>query len=164
MRNHTKNRKSRRHPLEICQWCILVHWHMGSCSWSSMQVHLQDGGTLFYRNLFELNLLATAALNHRSATGSSHIPDPLHILSEHRHQIPLSINHCHHQRQRNRPPRLSSDHFQSHQVVGRDPQRACNRRRSVHYSRNPIGSLPSVHPASEVASCHLSLSIFSLSW
>jgi hypothetical protein len=34
-------------------------------------------------NLFELDLLTTAALENRSSTGCPYVVDPLHVISEH---------------------------------------------------------------------------------
>jgi carboxylate-amine ligase len=53
-------------------------------------------GALLGGDLFEVDLLPTAAAEHRSSPGGTDVVDPLHVLSEHRHQVPLSIDDSHH--------------------------------------------------------------------
>jgi hypothetical protein len=150
--HHPEDRKGRGHLFEFRQWCILVHGHMGSRSRCSLQVRPQDGGAPFGGNLFEVDLLTTAASEHRSSPGGTDVVDPLHVLSEHRHQVPLSLDDGHHHRQRDRPPGLASGHFQGHQVVGRDARRGDSSSRSIQHPRDPVGSLPTIQPVGEVAS------------
>jgi len=77
---------------------------MRSCSWCVLQVRLQDRGTLVDRHLVEVDRLTTAAAQYRSATGCSDVVDPLPVLSEHGHQVPLSRDDDHDYRQRDDPP------------------------------------------------------------
>src|SRR6266852_7991988 len=160
--HHPEDRKGRGNLFEFRKWCILVHGHMGSRSRCALQVPPQDGGTVLCWNLFEVDLLTTAAPEHRSSPGCTYVVDPVHVLSEHRHHVPLSIDDGHHHRQRDRPPGLSSGHFQGHQIVGRDARGGYSSPRSIQHPRDPVGSLPTVQPSLEVASSHLSLSPFSL--
>jgi len=97
---------------------------------------------------------------HGSATGSPHVADPLPVIAEHRHQVPLSIDDGHDQGQREGPPRLSSGHFQCDEVVRGDTRRGHSSRRSIYNPRNPVGSLPTVQPSSEVSSSHQNRSAF----
>jgi hypothetical protein len=90
--HHPEDGKGRGPLFELRQRCILVHGHMGSCSRCALQVGPRDRRTRILRNLFEVDLLPTAALEHRSSTGGTDVVDPLHVLSEHRHQVPLSID------------------------------------------------------------------------
>jgi hypothetical protein len=46
VRNHLEDRKCRRDLCECCQRRILVHRHVGACSWCALQIRLQDRGTL----------------------------------------------------------------------------------------------------------------------
>ena len=154
----TENRKCRGDLLELRKCCIFVHGHVRSRSRCSLQVSPQDRCALVGGHLFELDLLTGAAPENRSSTGCTYVVDPLHVISEHRHQVPLSIDDCHHQRQRDGAPRLSSGHFQCHEVVGRHARRGHSSRRSVQNLRDPVGSLPTVQPSSEVAYGHVSCS------
>jgi len=160
VRSKTEDRECRGDLLEFRKRCILVHGHVGSRSRCSLQVSPQDGGALVGGNLFEVDLLTTAAPENRPSTGCPYVVDPLHVISEHRHQVPLSIDDGHDHRQRDSPPRLSSGHFQCHEVVGRDPRRGHSSRRPIQNPRNPVGSLPTVQPPSEVAESHLSRRTF----
>src|SRR3989454_6940506 len=108
-------------------------------------------GALVGGNLFELDLLTTAARENCSSTGCTYVLDPAHVISEHRHQVPLSMNDGHDQRQRDRPPGLSSGHFQCHKVIGRDARREYSSPRSIQNPRDPVGSLPTLQPSLEVA-------------
>ena len=83
MRSNPEDRKGRGHLFEFRNRCILVHRHVGSRSRCALQVRPQDGGTLVGRNLFEVDLLTTAAPEHRSSTGCTYVVDPVHVLSQH---------------------------------------------------------------------------------
>jgi hypothetical protein len=157
---HSEDRKGRSNLYEFRNWCILVHGYMRSRSGCALQISPQDGGTLVRGNFFEVDLLTLTALEHRSSPGCTYILDPLHVLSEHRHQIPLSINDGHHHRQRDRPSGLSSGHFQCYHIVG-NTRRGDNGPRSINHPRDPVGSLPTVQPSLEVAWRHFSFSPFS---
>jgi len=52
--------------------------------------------------------------------------------------------------------RLSSGHFQCHQVVGGDARRGHSSPRSIQNPRNPVGALPTVQPSFEVGFKHQS--------
>lgn len=146
VRSETENRKCRGDLLEFRKRGIFVHGHVRSRSRSALQVSPQDGWALVGGNLFELDVLTAAAAENRSSTGCPHIADPLHVVSEHRHQVPLSIDDGHDQRERDGPPRLSSGHFQCHKVVGRDARRGHSSPRSIQNPGDPVGSLPTVQP------------------
>jgi hypothetical protein len=145
--------------------CVLVHGDVGSRPRCSLQVSLQKGCALVGGNLFELDLLTIAAPKNRSSTGCPYVINPLHIISEHRHQISTSTDDGHDQRQRDVPPRFSSGHLQCNEVVGADARRGHSSPRSVQNPRHPIGSLPTVQPSFEVASSYQSRSApMSLDW
>src|SRR2546423_13743152 len=108
-----------------------------------------------------MNLLTTVPLEHRTASSRTDIVDPLHVLSQHRHQVALSRDCGHHNRQRDRPPRRSSSYFQSHQIVGQKTRGVQNCPPSIEDTRDPVGSLSTiqpllstVEPVLEIASCH----------
>src|SRR5579859_6606667 len=141
---------------------------MGACSRRVLQVGFQDGGALLGRDLFEVDLLTIAAVEHCSSTSGTHILDPIHVPSEHRHQVPLSRDGGHHHWERDGAPGFSSGHFQCRDRAGRDARGGDSRPYSVSYSRDPVGSLAPVHPSLapvqpvlEVAPSHLSLVPFS---
>ena len=96
--NNPEDRKCRRDLCECRQRCILVHRHVGARSRCALQVRLQDRGTLVDGHLVEVDRLTTATVQHGSATGSPHVADPLPIIAEHRHQVPLSIDDGNHHR------------------------------------------------------------------
>ena len=147
-----EDRKCRGDPLEFRKRRIFVHGHMRSCSRCSLQVSPQDGCALAGGKLFELDLLTTTAPEENcSSTGCTYVLDRVHVISEHRHQIPLSVDDGYDHRQRGRPPRLSSSHFQCHEVVGRNARRGYRSPRSIQNPRDPVGSMPTVHPSLEVA-------------
>jgi hypothetical protein len=162
--HYPEDRKGRCNFLEFRQWGILAHGYMGPRSRCVLQVRPQDGGALLGGNLFEVDLLTPAAAEHSSSTGCSHVLDPIHVLSKHRHQVPLCIDDGHHHWQRDGAPGLSSGHFQCHDRVGRDARGGNSSPRSIGYLRDPVGSLPPVQPSLapvqpvlEVATSHLSL-------
>ena len=151
VRSKTKDRKCRRDLFELRKRCILVHGHVGSRSRCSLQVRLQDGCALVDGNLFELDLLTAAAPENRLSTGCAYVLDPLHVLSEHRHQVPLPIDDGHDHRQRDRSAPTFVRSLPMSRVVGRDARGGYSSRRSIQNPRDPVGSLPTVQPSSEVA-------------
>ena len=102
--NNPEDRKCRCDLGECRQRCILVHGHMGSRSWCVLQVRLQDRGTLVDRHLVEVDRLTTATAQYRFATGCTYVVDPLTVLSEHGHQVPLSFDDDYDHGQRDDPP------------------------------------------------------------
>jgi hypothetical protein len=82
VRSNTEDRKCRGDSLEFLKRCILVHRHMGSRSRRSLQVSSQDRTTLVGGDLFEMDLLTTAAPENRSSTGGTHVLRPLHVTSK----------------------------------------------------------------------------------
>jgi hypothetical protein len=166
--HYPEDRKGRCNFFEFRQWCILVHGHMGPRSRCVLQVRPQDGSALLGGDLFEVDLLTPAAAQQRSSTGGTHVLDPIHVLSKHRHQVPLSIDDGHHHRQRDGASGFSSGHFQGHDRVGRDARGGDSSPRFIGYPRDPVGSLPTVQPSLatvqpvlEVPTSHLSLIPFS---
>ena len=151
VRTNPEDRKCRGDPLEFRKRRIFVHGHVRSCSRCSLQVSPQDGCALFDGKLFELDLLTTSAPENCSSTGCTYVLDPVHVISEHRHQVPLSIDDGYDHRQRDSPPRLSSGHIQCHEVVGRNARRGYSSPRSIQNPRDPVGPLPTVQPSLEVA-------------
>lgn len=109
--------------LELRKGCIFLYGQMRSRTGCSPQVNLQDGCTLFGGYLLELDLLAAAAPENGSSTRCTYILDPAHVISEHRHQVSLSIDDSQNDRQRENSPRLSPGHFQCFEVVGRNARR-----------------------------------------
>jgi hypothetical protein len=97
--HHPEDRKGRGNLFEFRKWCILVHGHMGSCSRCALQIRPQDGCALLGGNFFSVDLLTTMPVEHRSPSSCADIVDPLHVFSEHRHQVSLPIDdgHCHRQ-------------------------------------------------------------------
>jgi hypothetical protein len=151
----TEDRKCRGDPLELRKRRILVHGHVRPRSRCSLQVSLQDGCALVGGHLVELDLLTGAAPENRSSTGCTYIADPLHVVSEHRHQVPLSFDDRDDDRQREGSSRRSSGHFQCHEEVGRHARRGHGSRRSVENSRDPVLSPPTVQPSTEAAEGHV---------
>lgn len=166
--HNSEDRKGRCNFFEFRQWGIFVHGHMGPRSRCVLQVSPQNGGALLGRNLFEVDLLTPAAAERCSSTGGTHVLDPIHVFSQHRHQVPLSIDDGHHHRQRDGAPGFSSGHFQCHDRVGCDTRGGGSSPRTIGYPRDPVGSLPpvqpslaTVQPVLEVATSHFSLIPFS---
>jgi hypothetical protein len=120
VRNKTENRKCRGDPLEFRKRCIFVHGHVRSRSRRSLQVSPQDRCALVGGNLFELDLLTAAAAENCSATGGTYVLDPVHVFSEHGHQVPLPIHDGDHNGQGEHSPGLAPRHLQRSKVVGGD--------------------------------------------
>jgi hypothetical protein len=120
----------------------------------ALQISLQDGCSLTGGNLYQEHLLTTMPPEHCFPSSCTYILDPVHILSEHRHQVPLPIDDGHRHRQRDRSPRLASGHFQGRHIVGQNTRGEESCPGSIEHSRDPVGSLPTVQPSLEVASPH----------
>jgi hypothetical protein len=56
------------------------------------------------RKFFELDILASAAPEHGFPTCCPYILNPLDVLTEHRHEVPLSIDNSQDHWQRDGPP------------------------------------------------------------
>src|SRR5690349_6593357 len=78
---------------------------------------LQDRCSLSDLQLFQNNLLNYSMPKPCLSHGSSHIPYPVRVLSQHGHEISLPIHHSHRQRKTDHLPRLSSHDFQSNEIV-----------------------------------------------
>lgn len=140
---------------EFGEGSIFVDGDVRAGAGCSLEVRLQDGGALIGGELIELDFFAKAAAENCSSAGCAHILDPARIVSEHGHEVALSIDDGHDHREGESPPRLSSSHFQSLEVVGRNARRAYSSPRSIQNPRDPVGSLPTVQPSFEVAWSHL---------
>lgn len=129
--------------LELRKSCIFVHGHVRSRSWCPLQVSPQDWCALVGGNLLESDFLKAPAPDNRPSTGGAYVMDPLHVLSEHRHQVPLSIDDDHDQRQRDSPSRLASGYFQCDKIVGGDARRRHSRPQL--YSKSSLSSWVAAH-------------------
>ena len=161
-RSNAEDGKGCGDVFEFCERRIFVHGHVRPRSRRALQVSLQDDCTLAGGTLFELDLLTTAAPKNCSSSGCPYVLDPAHLVSEHGHQVALSLDNGDDHGQRQGAPRLSSGDFQSREIVGGDARREYGSGRAIQYSREPVGSLPTVQPSSEIASSRSSLRIFHL--
>ena len=154
----TENWKCRGDFFEFRKGRLFVDPYVRSSSGRSLQIGFQDWCALGSRNFFEVDLHSLAALKNGSSTRSTHVPDPLHLFSQHSHQIALSTDNRYGYRQRVRPPGFSASHFQRLHVVGGKAQRGHNSRHSIHDPREQVGSLAPVHPSREsVQDFHLAV-------
>ena len=111
IRSKTKDRKCWGDLLELRELCVLFHRDMRSRSRCTLKVSPQDRCALDNGDLLELDLFSTATKENSSSTGCAYVLDPLDVISEHRYQISLSVDDRDDHGQRDRPARLSSDHF-----------------------------------------------------
>lgn len=108
----------------------------------SLQVSPQNRCALAGGNFFELDLVTTAAPENCSSTGCRYVANPWHVIFEHRHQVPLSIDDGHDHRQQGRPSRLSSGHLQCHEIVGGDARGGYSSRCSIQFLAIQFGRCP----------------------
>lgn len=81
--HHPEDGKRRGNLFKFRTWCILVHGDKGPRSWYPLHVRLQDGSVPLGSNLFQMDLLTPAAVEHRSSPGSPHVLNPIDALSKH---------------------------------------------------------------------------------
>jgi len=114
---HPEHRNPRCNPFELGKRCVLVDGHVGPRAERSPQISLQHWRARLYRNLFKSHFLPATVSQDNPPAGGTDIADPVHILTEHRHEISLPIDNSHHHWKSEQATRSMPDDLEGYQVI-----------------------------------------------
>src|ERR687898_1735519 len=106
----------------------------------SLQVSLQNGCAAIRGNFFQTHLLATTMAQGDVAPRCLHVAHPVHVLSEHGHQVALASNDNHDERQADGSAGPPARYLEGDEVIRRDPTRIDCGSPLVKKACHPIGT------------------------
>jgi hypothetical protein len=109
------------------------------------------------RKFFEAHLLCASVAQNGVAVCRLYVADPRHVGAEHRNQVSLALDRCHHERKGDRAARPPSGHLERDQVAWSNAPRVKGGPAAVERTRQRVRPVPAVEPPLEALVGHLAL-------